>query len=55
VPPGDVILAVNGKKIDGMEKLAALLDDQHVGDTVRLTVMRHGQPREITAKLQAGD
>jgi S1-C subfamily serine protease len=55
VIPGDVILAVNGKKIDGMDKLAALLDEQRVGDSVRLTVMRHGQQREVAVKLQAGD
>ncbi|MCM2309018.1 MAG: trypsin-like peptidase domain-containing protein [Sulfuritalea sp.] len=55
VIPGDVILAVNGKGIDGMEKLAALLDDQRVGDTVRLTVMRQGKQREVAARLQAGD
>lgn len=55
VIPGDVILAVNGKGVDGMDKLAALLDDQRVGDTVRLTVMRQGQQREVAARLQGGD
>jgi S1-C subfamily serine protease len=55
VIPGDIVLAVNGKPVDGMDKLAALLDDQRVGDTVRLTVVRQGQQREVAARLQAGD
>ncbi|MBI5790154.1 MAG: trypsin-like peptidase domain-containing protein [Rhodocyclales bacterium] len=55
VIPGDIILAVNGRKIDAMDKLAALLDDQRVGDTVRLTLLRQGQQRDVAVRLQAGD
>jgi S1-C subfamily serine protease len=53
--PGDIILAVNGKPVDSTDKLSALLDDQRVGDTVRLTLLRQGQQREVAVRLQAGD
>ena len=55
VIPGDIILAVNGKAVDGMDKLASLLDDQRVDDTVQLTVLRQGRQREVAVRLQAGD
>jgi S1-C subfamily serine protease len=53
--PGDVITAVNGKKIDGVARLLALLDDYKVGETVKLTVWRSGKEIQLPAQLQKGE
>jgi S1-C subfamily serine protease len=54
VVPGDVIVAVDGKEIDSVARLLSRLDDHAVGDTVRLTVVRAGQRRDVSVRLQAG-
>ena len=51
---GDVIVSVNGKKIDSVARLLVTLDDYRVGDTVRLMVKRGGKLIEIPVRLQAG-
>lgn len=53
--PGDVIITVDGRKIDGTDRLGAILDEMKVGDTVRLGVVRQGRQRDFAVKLQAGD
>jgi S1-C subfamily serine protease len=55
VVPGDVIVAVNGKKVESAAALTATLDDYAVGQSVKLTVWRDGNQVEINATLQAGD
>ena len=52
--PGDVIVAVEGRPVDGPGRLLARLDDFRVGDTVRLSVRRGEQTREVTVTLQPG-
>lgn len=52
--PGDVILAVNGKPVDSIGKMSALLDDSKVGDKVRLTILRQGKTFDIALTLQPG-
>jgi S1-C subfamily serine protease len=51
---GDVIVSVNGKRIDSVARLLVTLDDYRVGDTVRLGVKRGGKLLEIPVRLQAG-
>jgi len=53
--PGDVIVAVNGQKVESAAALTATLDDYAVGQTVKLTVWRDGSETELNATLQAGD
>jgi S1-C subfamily serine protease len=53
--PGDVITAVNGKKVDSVARLLARLDDYKPGDRVRLEIWRGGRTLEVTATLQAGE
>jgi S1-C subfamily serine protease len=55
VIPGDVIVAVDGKEVDSVARLAARLDDYQTGAEVRLTVWREGKQLQIQAKLQSGD
>jgi S1-C subfamily serine protease len=49
---GDVIIAVNGRKIDSVARLLATLDDYRIGDTVRLGVKRGDQRIEVPVRLQ---
>lgn len=54
IVPGDIITAIDGKQIDTVSKLLALLDDHTVGDNVKVTVLREGQTREVIVTLQPG-
>jgi S1-C subfamily serine protease len=51
---GDIIVAFNGKPVTSAAQLVNRLDEQKMGDTVRLTVQRDGKPVELTATLKAG-
>lgn len=55
ITPGDIIVAVDGEPVDSLGALLAKLDDWQVGATVRLTVMRKQETRDITVQLEAGD
>jgi S1-C subfamily serine protease len=50
---GDIIVSVNGKKIESVSRLLATLDDYRIGNTVRLGVKRGNQLIEIPVRLQA--
>ena len=54
IVPGDIIVAVDGKPVDNVARLLARLDDYHVGDSVRLTLLRDGRRTDVTVTLQAG-
>jgi S1-C subfamily serine protease len=51
VVPGDVIVAVNGKPVTSVSRLEARLDDYHVGERVRLGVLRGGKHIDVEATL----
>ena len=50
---GDVIVAVDGKKVERSRDVSALLDDYKIGDTVTLTVIRGGEEQKVRVTLQA--
>jgi S1-C subfamily serine protease len=52
---GDIIVSVNGKKIESVSRLLATLDDYQIGNTVRLGVQRGNKLIEIAVRLQAGN
>ncbi|MDT7928751.1 S1C family serine protease [Tepidimonas sp.] len=52
--PGDVIVAVDGKPVTRVAQLLARLDDYRVGDTVRVTLRRGEDIREVAVTLQPG-
>jgi len=54
IEPGDIITAVEGKAVASVPKLLARLDDFKVGETVRLTVQRGEQRRDVAITLQPG-
>jgi serine protease Do len=51
--PGDVVLAVNGTSIAHAEELPRRVAVHAPGTSIKLTVLRDKQPREITATLDA--
>jgi S1-C subfamily serine protease len=51
---GDIIVSVNGKRIDSVSRFFATLDDYRIGDTVQLGVRRGGRLIEIRVRLRAG-
>ncbi len=49
---GDIIVGIDGRKIEGMDKLLAYLEDtKRVGERVELEVIREGQRVKLTATL----
>lgn len=53
--PGDVIIALNGKTVDSVARLLALLDDCRPGETVQLTVWRDGKEIRVSVTLRSGE
>ncbi|BBL70075.1 S1C family serine protease [Methylogaea oryzae] len=54
IKTGDVIVALEGRPVDSVGKLLARLDDYKVGDTVRMSVLRDGDKRDVSVTLQPG-
>jgi S1-C subfamily serine protease len=53
--PGDVIVALNGKPVDGVASLLALLDDCTPGEVVQLTLWRDGKKIRVPVTLRSGE
>jgi len=53
--PGDVIVALNGKPVDNVASLLALLDDCTPGEVVQLTVWRDGKKIRVPVTLRSGE
>jgi len=51
----DIIVAVENKPIDSVEKLLARIDGFKVGDTVKITVLRKDEEVEVPVTLQPGE
>jgi serine protease Do len=49
--PGDVIVEVNGEKIDDSRDLARKIAELHPDTDVRLAIVRYGDKRQVTMKL----
>ncbi|HHY89853.1 MAG TPA: PDZ domain-containing protein [Chloroflexi bacterium] len=52
---GDVIIALDGEPVDGMDSLRALLAERTPGEEVTLTVLRGGEEVEVPVTLGARD
>jgi S1-C subfamily serine protease len=48
-----VILEIDGKAIDTAKELNAALEKYHVGDTVKLRIVRDGQQQDLSVVLRA--
>lgn len=51
--PGDVVLAADGRPLDGAEELQAITTGAEPGDELTLTISRDGQERQAVAELAA--
>jgi S1-C subfamily serine protease len=51
---GDVIVALDGEPVSGVDALHRLLTEERVGREVALTVLRRANPREITVRAGEG-
>jgi S1-C subfamily serine protease len=53
VQPGDVLLEIDGKKVESVEDLYAALREKKPGDQITLKVLRDGQEVNLTATLDS--
>lgn len=51
----DIIVALENKPIDSVDKLLARVDSYKVGDTIKITVLRRGEKIELPVTLQSGE
>lgn len=51
----DIIVALENKPIDSVDKLLARIDSYKVGDTIKITVLRKGEKIDVPVTLQPGE
>jgi len=51
----DIIVAIEDKPIDSVDKLMSRLDGFKVGEIVKITILRKGQPVDVPVTLQPGE
>ncbi|VEN73458.1 putative periplasmic serine endoprotease DegP-like [Candidatus Desulfarcum epimagneticum] len=51
IRPGDIIIAVDGKKVKTVRELTGMIADIGVGDRIRLKVLREGKVRSFDVKI----
>lgn len=49
---GDMVFAVDGTQISSIEDLSSIVTSHKVGDKLKFTIVRDGQTKDITIKLQ---
>jgi len=52
--PNDIILSINGKKINGFDEMKQALKFVKIGDTVDVRVLRNGVSKKIFVKMKRG-
>jgi S1-C subfamily serine protease len=50
----DIILEVNGEKVDESNGLVKLIQEYHVGDTIDLKILSKGKEKTVKVKLEEG-
>lgn len=53
--PNDIIIALDNKPIDSVDKLFARIDGYKVGETIKITVLRKDEKVEVPVTLQPGE
>jgi serine protease Do len=51
IRPKDIVLSVNGKKVENTRELSKLIADTSVGDTVKIKVLRNGIKKTFRVKI----
>ncbi|MDH7513408.1 MAG: PDZ domain-containing protein [Clostridiales bacterium] len=49
---GDVIIRVNGKRVDSVDELSELIQDRKRGDRVKIEVIRNKKPMDIEVEVE---
>lgn len=55
IKPKDIIVEVNGRKVETTRQLTGLVADIPVGQTAKVKVLRDGQPRTLNVKIGKRD
>jgi len=55
IKPKDIVLSVNGKKVENTRELSKSIADTSVGDTVNIKVLRNGIEKKIGVKIVKRD
>jgi S1-C subfamily serine protease len=48
---GDLIVAIDGKKVEDQQELAQMMNNHRAGDTVRITIYRGKKHLEVNVVL----
>lgn len=51
IQEGDILIAFQGKKVTDLQQLIDLVGAEHPGQSVKLSILRDGETREITLRL----
>ena len=51
IEPKDIILSVDGEKVDSSRALSKLIADKDVGEKVKIEILRNGKEESVTVKL----
>ena len=52
IQAGDVIQKIDQTKITSLKEFRQILYKKHMGDTIKLTILREGKYLEVEAKLK---
>jgi serine protease Do len=55
IKPKDIIVEVNGQKVDSTRQLTSLVANIPVGQSAKVKVIRDGQPKSLTVKIAKRD
>ncbi|MCP5245067.1 MAG: trypsin-like peptidase domain-containing protein [Burkholderiales bacterium] len=55
ITPRDIIIAIDNKLVDSVEKLLSIIDGYRVGDTIQVRILRNEQEIEVPVTLQPGE
>ena len=48
---GDLIVAIDGQKVENEEDLSQMMNDHRAGDTVKITIYRNKRKMDVTVAL----
>ncbi|MEZ5726692.1 MAG: trypsin-like peptidase domain-containing protein [Burkholderiaceae bacterium] len=54
IVPGDIVTAIDGKPIDTIAEMNAILDERRIGSRVKVRVWREGRTRDTAVVLEPG-
>lgn len=55
ITPRDIIIAIDNKPVDSVEKLLSIIDEYRVGDTIQVKILRNEVEIDVPVTLQPGE